>query len=402
MCCNSNVLTNKKFIQYVSKDLNIKSDNKIRIKDILNDNWDDFVAYSKDNNLTIRDVVFHEVERVRACGCMSEGYYTFICKDCNELIYSPFHCHSRFCSSCGVANILKKTDMILSKLVKAPHRHIIFTIPDELRNLFQQHRSICFNILFDAVRDTLNYTTHKFKKSENFSTGFISCLHTFGRDLKFNPHIHVLFCEYASGISTIYRKIPIFYEQLRKSFQHMLLSKLEKHFGKKKFRALKNKIYSHTQFGFYVYAKENFSLDAKSTSKYIIRYCCRPAIAESRIIYYDGTTVKFWYDRHEDGKRVIETLHVFEFIKLLIIHIPDKGFNMIRYYGFYCRPLRLSNKLLKLFNKNYFKAKQCINSWRNRLRFYFDYDPLICKFCGKKMILDSITIKGKIINFNTC
>ena len=102
MCCNSNVLTNKKFIQYVSKDLNIKSDNKIRIKDILNDNWDDFVAYSKDNNLTIRDVVFHEVERVRACGCMSEGYYTFICKDCNELIYSPFHCHSRFFSSCGV------------------------------------------------------------------------------------------------------------------------------------------------------------------------------------------------------------------------------------------------------------------------------------------------------------
>lgn len=402
MCCNTEVLNNTKFIQYISKDLNITPDNKIRIKDILDDNWDDFVSYANENNLNIRDVVFHEVDRVRSCGCMSEGFYTYICEDCDEVVYCPFHCHSRFCSSCGVANILKKTDMILSKLVKAPHRHIVFTIPAELRNLFQRYRCICFNILFEAVRDTLNYTIHKFKKSEKFSLGFISCLHTFGRSMSFNPHIHVLFCEYASGISTIYRKVPIFFEQLRKSFQHMLLSKLEKHFGKKQFRPLKNKIYSNTKQGFYVYAKENFSLDAKSTSKYIIRYCCRPAIAESRIIYYDGNIIKFWYDRHEDGKRVIETLSVFEFIKLLIIHIPDKGFNMIRYYGFYCRPLRSSNKLFKLFNKIYFKSKQCINSWRNRLRFYFGYDPLICKSCGKEMVLDSINIKGKTINFNTC
>ena len=67
---------------------------------------------------------------------MSEGFYTYICEECDEVVYSPFHCHSRFCPSCGVSNILKKTDMILSKLVKAPHRHIVFTIPSELRNLF--------------------------------------------------------------------------------------------------------------------------------------------------------------------------------------------------------------------------------------------------------------------------
>lgn len=122
--------------------------------------------------------------------------------------------------------------MILSRLVKAPHRHIVFTIPEELRNLFKEHRKTCLNILFDSVKDTLNYTIHNFKKSEKYALGFISCLHTFGRDLKCNPHIHVLFCEYVSGISTSYRKVPIFFEQLRKSFQHMLLSKLEKHFGK--------------------------------------------------------------------------------------------------------------------------------------------------------------------------
>lgn len=401
MCYNIETLSNQKFIEYISKDLDIAPNNKIKLKDIFDDNWDDFEIYAKENNLTIRDVVYHEVERIRKCGCLSEGYYTYICENCDEIKYVPFHCHSRFCSSCGVANILKKTDMILSRLIKAPHRHIVFTIPKELRNLFKKHRSTCLNILFDAVNDTLNYTIHKFKKSENFALGFISCLHTFGRDLKWNPHIHVLFCEYASGNFTTYRKVPIYFEQLRKSFQNMVLSKLEKHFGKKFFRPLKNQIYSHTQNGFYVYAKENFSLNAKDTCKYIIRYSCRPAIAESRIIYYDGKIVKFWYDRHEDDKRVIETLSVFEFFKLLISHIPDKYFNSIRYYGFYCRPIRSSNKLFKLFKDTYFKLRKCINSWQNRLKFYFGIDPLICKSCGKEMILDHIKVKDKIYNFNS-
>lgn len=403
MCCNTiNNLNNQKFLQFVSKDVDLTPSSKIRLKDIFKDNWDKFVDYAKSNNLTIRDVVFEEVDKIISCGSLSEGFHSYFCEECDKFVNVPFRCHSRFCSSCGVANILKKTDMILSKLVKAPHRHIVFTIPKELRKLFRKYRKKCLNILFEAVSDTLNYTIHGFKKSEKFALGFISCLHTFGRDLKFNPHIHVLFCEYASGISTIYKKVFLSFELLRKSFQYTLLSKLERAFGKDFFRPIKNKIYSHTQNGLYVYAKQNTSLDEKSTSKYIIRYSCRPAIAESRIIYYDGNIVKFWYDRHEDGKLVIETLSVFDFIKLLIAQIPDKGFNVIRYYGFYCRPLRQSNKLFKLFSKNYFKARNCINSWRNRIRFFFGYDPLICKSCGKEMKLYSVTIKGSTTIFNTC
>ena len=136
MCCNIKDLNNQKFIQYISKDVDISPENKIRIKDILNDKWDDFVIYANKHNLKIRNVVFHEVERVRKCGCLSEGYYTYVCEDCDQIKLVPFHCHSRFCSSCGVANILRKTGMILSRLVKAPHRHIVFTI--QLRNLFKK------------------------------------------------------------------------------------------------------------------------------------------------------------------------------------------------------------------------------------------------------------------------
>ena len=39
MCCNIKDLNNQKFIQYISKDVDISPENKIRIKDILNDKW---------------------------------------------------------------------------------------------------------------------------------------------------------------------------------------------------------------------------------------------------------------------------------------------------------------------------------------------------------------------------
>ena len=36
-----------------------------------------------------------------------------------------------------------------------------------------------------------------------------------------------------------------------------------------------------------------------------------------------------------DNEEVRETIHAYEFIKKLIIHIPEKNFKMIRYFGIY-------------------------------------------------------------------
>ena len=55
-------------------------------------------------------------------------------------------------------------------------------------------------------------------------------------------------------------------------------------------------------------------------------------MAQSRIISIDDNFISFWYQRHEDNKKVTETITIFEFIQRLIIHIPDEQFKMIRYY----------------------------------------------------------------------
>uniref|UniRef100_UPI0034E93FDD transposase n=1 Tax=Enterocloster clostridioformis TaxID=1531 RepID=UPI0034E93FDD len=103
-----------------------------------------------------------------------------------------------------------------------------------------------------------------------------------------------------------------------------LENKLEKRIGPS-FKKMKAAVYHRDRNGFYVYAKPNLC-DPKSIIKYVSRYLGRPVIALSRIDSYDGQMVTFHYNKHEDNSFVQKTLPAIDFIKLLILHIPEKNF----------------------------------------------------------------------------
>ena len=169
---------------------------KFKIKDIFKDHWYAFLENNPE--LNIRPVVYDEVEKMMNCGDLSNGYAVYTCDNCNNYLYVPFTCKSRFCCSCGTKYTLDRADIISKKCINAPHRHITFTIHQKLWPLFQKDRSL-LNLLFDAVSYTILSWFYDQNHKENFTPGFISTLHTFGRDLKWNPHIHVLITEGAAG-----------------------------------------------------------------------------------------------------------------------------------------------------------------------------------------------------------
>ena len=72
--------------------------------------------------------------------------------------------------------------------------HCVFTIDSQLRHFFLENRSL-LGCLFKAVSNVIFHMFHKDNKTEKFTPGFICVLHTFGRDLKYNPHIHCLISE---------------------------------------------------------------------------------------------------------------------------------------------------------------------------------------------------------------
>ena len=149
----------------------------------------------------------------------------------------------------------------------------------------------------------------KMNKSKNFTPGYIMVLHTFGRDLKWNPHIHCLISEDGYSDDGFWRHITHFnYTYLRNAFRTALLNEMQSRLGPS-FKKVKALCYSEHKHGFYVYAKPD-KCDPKTVVKYIGRYLGRPVIATSRIDKYDGEFVTFHYNRHEDEKYVEETLPV--------------------------------------------------------------------------------------------
>lgn len=114
-------------------------------------------------------------------------------------------------------------------------------------------------------------------------------------------------------------------------------------------------------------------------------------MAQSRILNYDGTYVTYYYERHEDGKRIVETIHVFDFIKKLIIHIPDTNFKVIRYYGLYAKKHKHINKIFKMLSPTQIEIRQQLRKWRLSIELSFGYDPTKC-ICGNYMIFFKLVI----------
>lgn len=330
-----------------------------------------------------RPVVIENVDRMIDCGDPSFGGAMYFCTHCHNMKFVPFRCKSRFCPSCGVKYAQERSTSMSFKLIRSTHRHCVFTIDQELRPFFLEDRSL-LDCLFQAVRSVVLRMFHNLNQSKNFVPGFLCVLHTFGRPLEWNPHIHCLISESAFSDDGHWRSVKHFnYTFLRKSFQTALLDHLERRIGPS-FKKTKALIYRKNKNGFYVYAKPNLC-DTDRAITYICRYLGRPVIALKRIDSYDGEMVTFHYNRHEDNAYIKKTIPALDFIRLLIQHIPEKHFKMIRYYGLYARHRELDKSLHKAVPEFKHSILLSFTKWRSNILLSFGYDPLCCPKCQHEM-----------------
>jgi len=338
-----------------------------------------------------RSSVVENVDKMIHCGDPSYGGVFWGCPHCGDLKYVAFHCKSRFCPSCGNMYNLKRSFSMSCKLISCQHRHCVFTIPEELRIFFLKDRNL-LNCLFHSVRDCVLRMFQKMNKAENFTPGLICVLHTFGRDLKWNPHIHALISEGGAGNFSPWRHVKHFdYRFLRNSFQKVLLDRMTKILGTS-FKKVKNSIYNNQKNGLYVRAKPNLC-SPDITIKYISRYLGRPVIATSRIDSYDGDSVTFHYTRHEDHNLVTECIPALDFIKRLIVHIPEKHFKMLRYYGLYAKHHKQEKVLRHCISGEKRTFLRSTLYWRESILLSFGYDPLKCPKCGTSMLAMEVYYK---------
>jgi hypothetical protein len=163
------------------------------LKQILDDHWDSFIKECERKGKVLRPAILENVQKVRNCRDPKKmGYHVYRCPSgCGDERIVPHSCKSRFCSSCGKVATDNWMDKMSAELLDVPYHHIVFTIPQELRNLFAWHRPL-LGVLFKSAKDTvLSICREKY----GYIPGIVIVQHTFGSDLKFNPHIHMLITE---------------------------------------------------------------------------------------------------------------------------------------------------------------------------------------------------------------
>lgn len=81
----------------------------------------------------------------------------------------------------------------------------------------------------------------------------------------------------------------------------------------------------------------------------------------------------------------METIHIFEFIKRIIIHIPEYQFKTIRYYGFYSKKSKFHDKMIMLVHPKKTEFARKFNKWFLLSLKTFNDSPLICSKCKTVM-----------------
>lgn len=204
-----------------------------------------FTDYYEEIKYTLhpRKTEMENIDKMLSCGDPSFGGAMYGCPHCGKLKFVPFRCHSRFCPTCGNKYAMERTTCMSFKLVNVKHRHCVFTIDEELRDFFLEDRSL-LDCLFHSVNSVISRMFYKLNKSKNFTPGFIMVLHTFDRDLKWNPHIHCLISEGGYSDDGFWRPVKYFdYTYLRNAFRTALLNEMESQIGPS-FKKVKAKCYS--------------------------------------------------------------------------------------------------------------------------------------------------------------
>ena len=359
--------------------------------------WARFVA-ANGGEEAFRPAVIDNVSRFLACGSDVIGHARHECSnpECGHSKVVSFSCNSRFCNTCGK----KKTDQWITQqrevLPKGcDWQHITFTMPGELWEIIEHNRW-----LIKKLSKLAAGTLQDFAEQYGLMVGIFCALHTFGRDLKFNTHVHVSITCGGLNKHGKWKKLRYVKNVIMPKWRYAIIDLLRQSLYEltlpdhlrpliSNYQDWNQWLNKHYQKPWIVHFAKIKKGHARAV-KYLGSYIKRPPLSLSRLKHYDGTSVVFEYLDHKTKTKKWESCSTEDFFARLIRHIPDKHFRLITYYGF------LSNRLRgELLPTVYEQLGEWPNSvetlyWHQMFKAAFGSDPMRCVLCGSQMVLVEI------------
>ena len=117
------------------------------------------------------------------------GAHVYACPNGHEIHLVPHSCKSRFCPTCGKHATDQWADGALSDLLEVPYHHLVLSAPCQLRGIMALNRQVCLSILVRAATACFNQWA---REQYGMRMGIVTVIHTFGSDLRWHPHLHLL------------------------------------------------------------------------------------------------------------------------------------------------------------------------------------------------------------------
>ena len=333
------------------------------------------------------------------CKTGAYGTNVSICEDCGQLEVHYNSCRNRCCPMCQALPKEKWIDKRREDIPDAPYFHVVFTVPQELNPLIYSNQQLLYDALYHSVSATINELTAD-SKHLGAKVGYICVLHTWGSEMNYHPHIHVILLggglsaknEWRDKGEEFFLPVKVLSKVFRGKYMAELKSlyqdnKLEFHDSSEKYRNsynFKELLNTCYKKDWVPHCKKTFN-GAQSVINYLGKYTHRIAISNHRIIRMDEDTVTYYVkDYREQGKWKELTISGIEFVRRFLMHVPPKRFVRIRHYGLLCT--RSKNKHLTLC-RNLLGCKKYISILKDMeapqiIEILYGIKISVCKCCG--------------------
>ena len=291
------------------------------------------------------------------CKTGAYGANVSICENCGHPQIHYNSCRNRCCPMCQALPKEKWMDKRREDVLDAPYFHVVFTLPQELNPLIYSNQQLLYDAMYHSVSSTINELTTD-SKHLGAKVGYICVLHTWGSEMNYHPHIHVILL--GGGLTTknqwkdkgkeFFLPVNVLSKLFRGKYLDELKmlwenNKLQFHGSSKKYRnhySFKELLDLCYKKDWIPHCKKTFN-GAQSVINYLGKYTHRIAISNHRIIRMDENTVSYYVkDYREKGRWKEHTVSGVEFIRRFLMHVPPKRFVRIRHYGLLCTRSKIS------------------------------------------------------------
>lgn len=293
-------------------------------------------------------VVWRAWRAILACRTARLGGHAVVCPKGHVEGVWYNACRNRACPRCSFYRVRLWLQRQARTLLGCAHHHIIFTIPHELNVLWRRNYRELGDLLFKSARDAL-FELAADPRYLGAKPGVIMALHTWGQQLLLHPHLHCLVS--AGGVNAegswlaAWRISLLPAEPLKRLFRGKFLYGLRGLLREGRLRLpaewREADVYrlcrEAREKRWNVYVCERYR-DPTAVLNYLGRYLHGGPIGESRLLGFDGDSVRFRYKDYRDGARQkVLKLSREQFIRRYLQHVPPKGFHLVRGYGVYRR-----------------------------------------------------------------